>query len=80
MALPIAARSRLTICAFLARALPDARIKAIYESDAPGFATSSVFMFRSTAKGLVWADEEGLWMRNVAGGDVLGAYGGEFTK
>ena len=56
------------------------RLDAIYESDAPVFATSSVFMFRSTAKGLVWADEEGLWMRNVEGGEVIGAYGGDTFK
>jgi len=62
------------------RACDPGLIRSIYESDAPVFAESSVFHFRATPKGLVWADDEGLWMRNVAGGNVLGAYGGETTK
>lgn len=59
------------------QALSAERVRAIYESDAPVFAESSVFHFRSTPKGLVWADEEGLWMRDINGDTVLGAYGGE---
>ena len=55
-------------------------IRAIYESDAPVFAESSRFSFRATPQGLVWADDEGLWMRNSTGGTVLGAYGGAATK
>jgi hypothetical protein len=53
------------------------RIRAIYESEAPVFAESSVFNFRATPTGLVWADEEGLWMKDILGEAVLGAYGGE---
>jgi hypothetical protein len=53
------------------------RLLAIVQSDAPVFAESSVFHFRATPKGLVWADEEGLWMRDTDGDTVLGAYGGE---
>lgn len=52
------------------------RIKAVYESDAPVFAESSVFTFRATPKGLVWADEEGLWMKDIDGLPVMGFYGG----
>lgn len=59
------------------QALTANRVRAIYESDAPVFAESSVFHFRATAAGLVSADEEGLWMRDVNGDAVLGAYGGE---
>lgn len=58
------------------KALSADRIKAIYESDAMVFAESSVFHFRATPKGLVWADEEGLWMRDVDGESVMGFYGG----
>ena len=61
----------------LDRAIAAGAIRSIYESDAPVFAESSVFHFRATPKGLVWADEEGLWMRDVSGNPVLGAYGGE---
>jgi hypothetical protein len=52
-------------------------VSAIYESDAPVFAESSTFHFRATPQGLVWADDEGLWMRDTTGNPVLGAYGGE---
>jgi hypothetical protein len=52
-------------------------ILAVFESDAPVFAESSVFTFRATPKGLVWADEEGLWMHNTSGYSVLGVYGGD---
>ena len=55
-------------------------IRAVYESDAPVFAESARFSFRATPQGLVWADDEGLWMRNSTGGTVLGAYGGAATK
>jgi hypothetical protein len=59
------------------KALSSDRVRAIYESDAQVFAESSVFNFRATPKGLVWADEEGLWMRDTLGNPVLGVYGGE---
>jgi hypothetical protein len=39
-----------------------------------------VFHFKATPLQLVWADDEGLWMRNSTGGTVLGAYGGSATK
>ena len=61
----------------LDRALPDDEIRAVYESNAPVFAESSIFVFRPTPKGLVWADDEGLWMRDSSGNSVLGIYGGE---
>lgn len=63
--------------AIIGRALPAAEIRAIYESNAPIFAESSTFSFRPTPKGLIWADDEGLWMRDTAGNSVLGIYGGE---
>ena len=52
-------------------------IRSVYESNAPVFAESSVYVFRATAKGLVWGDDEGLWVRDAAGNPVLGVYGGE---
>lgn len=61
--------------AIISRALSADEIRTIYESDAPVFAESSVFHFRTTPKGLVWADEEGLWARDAAGNPVLGVYG-----
>jgi hypothetical protein len=57
------------------RALPASEIKAVYESDAPVFAETSVFHFRATPTGLVWADEEGLWMRDEAGVASFGISG-----
>ena len=66
--------------AIISRALPDNEVMSIYESDAPIFAKTSTFSFRATPQGLVWADDEGLWMRNSTGGTVLGAYGGAATK
>jgi len=41
------------------------------------FAETATFSFRPTPKGLIWADDEGLWMRDTAGKPVLGVYGGE---
>lgn len=61
----------------LGYASPASEIRSIYESNAPVFAESSVFTFRPTPKGLIWADDEGLWMRDTAGKPVLGVYGGE---
>jgi hypothetical protein len=61
----------------LERACVADEIRSIYESDAPVFAETARFSFRATPKGLVWADDEGLWMRDATGGPVLGAYGGE---
>ena len=58
-------------------ALTGVEVRAVYESNAPVFAESSVWSFRATPKGLVWADDEGLWMRDVVGNPVLGIYGGE---
>ncbi len=61
----------------LDRAATANEIRAIYESEAPVFAETSTFSFRPTPKGLIWADDEGLWMRDTAGKPVLGVYGGE---
>jgi hypothetical protein len=61
----------------LGTVLPADEIKSVYESNAPVFAETSTFNFRPTPKGLIWADDEGLWMRDVTGNAVLGVYGGE---
>ena len=61
----------------LDRAATATEISAVYESDAPVFAETSTFTFRPTPKGLIWADDEGLWMRDTVGNSVLGVYGGE---
>jgi hypothetical protein len=55
-------------------------IRAIYESNAPVFAETSTFSFRPTPKGLLWADDEGLWMKDTAANPVFGIYGGDATK
>ena len=57
-------------------ALTANEIRAVYESNAPVFAESSTWAFRATPKGLVWADENGLWVRDTNGNSVLGVYGG----
>lgn len=50
---------------------------SVVESDAPVFAETARYGFRATPKNLVWADDEGLWMRDILGNPVLGIYGGE---
>lgn len=52
-------------------------ILAIYESNAPVFAETAKYGFRTTSIGLIWADDEGLWGRNVSGQPIIGLYGGE---
>lgn len=54
-----------------------ALIRSIYESNAPVFAESSVYVFRASAQGLISGDDEGLWIRDMAGNPVLGVYAGE---
>ncbi len=61
-------------------ALSDDRIASIVESGAPVFAETSTFSFRTPSPTPVWADEEGLWMRDSEGNAMLGAYGGNATK
>jgi hypothetical protein len=60
----------------LSSVLDQKGILAVVESEAPVFAETSRFSFRATPRNLVWADDDGLWMRNVQGNAVLGAYGG----
>jgi hypothetical protein len=60
--------------AIIGRALGAAEIRAIYESNAPIFAETSVYQFR-VGNGLAWGDNEGLWMRDTAGNNVLGVSG-----
>jgi len=66
--------------AIIGRALPAAEILSIYNSNAPIFAETSTFSFRPTPKGLIWADDEGLWMKDTSANPVFGIYGGDATK
>jgi hypothetical protein len=59
----------------LERAAPATEIRTIYESNAPVFAETSTAGFRATPKQLIWADDEGLWMRDSFGNSVLGING-----
>ena len=63
--------------AIINRALTAGDVLSIYESNAPIFAETARYSFRATPRGLVWADDEGLWMRDVSGNAVFGIYGGE---
>lgn len=56
---------------FVGRALSADEIRAIYESDAPVFAETSSWGFRSSSN-LVWANEEGLYVMDSAGKEALG--------
>ena len=58
----------------LDNALSTDAARAVYESNAPVFAESSTYQFR-TGNSLVWGDEEGLWVLDTAGGSVLGVSG-----
>ena len=64
----------------LGYASPAGEILSIYESNAPVFAETSTFSFRPTPKGLIWADDEGLWMKDTSANPVFGIYGGDATK
>ena len=66
--------------AIIGRALDVNEVKSIYNSNAPIFAETSTFSFRPTPKGLIWADDEGLWMKDTAANPVFGIYGGDATK
>ena len=57
------------------RAFSADEIRAIYESNAPVFAETSTWYFRAGTKALAWGDEEGLWVRDQAGNEVLGVSG-----
>lgn len=57
------------------RAMPAAEILAVYGSNAPVFAPSSTFEFSAGPEQLVWANENGLFMRDVEGNAVLAATG-----
>ena len=52
-------------------------MRAVYESNAPVFAETAKYAFRATPKGLVWGDDEGLWVRDTAGVPVFGIYANE---
>lgn len=57
------------------RAMPADEILAVYESNAPVFAPTSTFEFSAGPEQLVWANENGLFMRDVEGNAVLAATG-----
>lgn len=59
-----------------AKPLNASQVLAIYESDAPVFAETSVWSFRATPDGLVWADERGLWVKTKTGLAAFGVYAG----
>lgn len=58
----------------LATAAEASLVRAVYESNAPVFAESSNWAFR-TANTLAWADEEGLWARSATGAEAFGVSG-----
>uniref|UniRef100_A0A6M3KPI7 Putative lectin/glucanase superfamily protein n=1 Tax=viral metagenome TaxID=1070528 RepID=A0A6M3KPI7_9ZZZZ len=58
----------------LDRVLSDDEKLAVYESDAPVFAETSVWAWK-TATNLAWADDEGLWAIDADGNAVLGVVG-----
>jgi uncharacterized protein (DUF2147 family) len=58
-------------------AASDATISAIYHSDAPVFAESSVQFFRSPSPAPIWVDEFGLWAKSTSGNAILGVYAGD---
>jgi len=58
------------------RALPADEIRAVYESNAPIFAETSTWHWRS-GRNRVWADAEGLWMLSANSNAVIGAYAGD---
>lgn len=64
----------------LNRAAPADEIMSIYESNAPVFAESSVFAFRSPSRSPVWVDEEGLWMQSASGNPTMGVYGSDSSS
>jgi len=49
-------------------------VKAIYDSNAPVFAETSTFGFK-TANNLAWADEQGLWAIDTGGNATFGVSG-----
>jgi hypothetical protein len=60
--------------AVFSRALTADEVRAIYESDAPIFAETSTWSWR-TPTNLAWADANGLFARDTDGQDVLGVIG-----
>jgi len=64
----------------LDRAASADEIRAIYESNAPVFAESSVFAFRAPAREFLWVDDEGMWARLENGRGAFGLYLGDATK
>lgn len=60
------------------RAVPADEIRAIVESNAPVFAETSTWHWRS-GRNRVYADAEGLWVLSSTGGVVLGVYAGDET-
>lgn len=58
----------------LDRTITAAEVRAVYESNAPVFAETSNWNFR-TANTLAWADEEGLWAVSETGAAAFGVSG-----
>lgn len=64
----------------LDRALSADEVRAIYESDAPVFAETSTFTFRTPTANPVYADNEGLWIEDTDAVAVFGVYAASATK
>jgi hypothetical protein len=60
----------------LDRAAAADEIRAVYESNAPVFAETSTWHWRS-GRNRVYSDAEGLWMLGASGSAVIGAYAGD---
>lgn len=58
----------------LDRAMSADEVRAIYESNAPVFAETSTWSFKSTSN-LVWADAEGFWTIDSSGNAAFGVSG-----
>jgi hypothetical protein len=62
------------------RVLDAGEVRAIYESDAPLFAETSTFTFRTPTANPVYADNEGLWIEDTDAVAVFGVYAASATK
>lgn len=60
----------------VSRAMSEDEIRTIYESNAPVFAETSTWHWRS-GRNRIYADAEGLWGYGASGGAILGLYAGD---
>jgi len=64
----------------LSRALDADEVRAIYESNAPVFAESSVAFFKNYGPTPVEINDEGFWVEGPSVGAIFGIYGAASTK